>query len=118
VADPARGRGEFPAALFTPERNTLAPRHPLIHLFNPDPVRSWDRREKRTMSPFPRLKRHALPGLTPPERASKGLLHRRLRSRPAHPRLSATRPQFAWLPTQCRAQKTSPAHGEPSAKTG
>jgi len=28
----------FPAALLTPERHNLAPRHPLIHLFNPDSV--------------------------------------------------------------------------------
>src|SRR3990172_10731104 len=37
AAEPAGGLGEFPAALLAPERNNPRSRHPLIHLFNPDP---------------------------------------------------------------------------------
>jgi len=36
VADPALGRGEYPATLLTPERNNPRSRHPLIHL-KPNP---------------------------------------------------------------------------------
>src|SRR3990172_3717505 len=37
AAEAAGGRGEFPATLLARERNNLASRHLLIHLFKPDP---------------------------------------------------------------------------------
>jgi hypothetical protein len=37
VAEPALGRGECPAPPLALERNNPDSRHPLIHLFNPDP---------------------------------------------------------------------------------
>ena len=37
AAGPAGGLGAFPATLLAPERNNSGSRHPLIHLFTPDP---------------------------------------------------------------------------------